>query len=95
MIKNLCALLLSMLIPVLLFSIVWQSHRYVTLEKEIALLEKEQQRIVEDNRRMISGISVLSAPERIQRVAVEDMGMRKAETHEIMRISLSKGGLGG
>lgn len=95
MIKNVCALLLAIAIPVLLFSIVWQSHRYASLERDIARIEREQQRLVEENRRMISGISVLSTPERIQRVATEDLGMRKAETHEIMRISISKGGLGG
>lgn len=95
MIKNICALLLAIAIPVLLFSIVWQSHRYTSLEREIVRIEREQQLLVEENRRMISGISVLSTPERIQRVATEDLGMRKAETYEIMRISISKGGLGG
>ena len=95
MIKNLCAFVLLMMIFVFLFAMVWQSYQYSRLEREITRLERQQAQIVEDNRRMISGITVLSTPERIQRVAVEELGMRKAETHEITRISISRGGLGG
>lgn len=95
MIKNFCAIVISLLIPVMLFALVWQSHQYTQLQDEIADIEQQQYALVEENRRMISGISVLSAPERIQRVASEELGMRKAETHEIMRIALSGGALGG
>ncbi len=95
MIKNACALILALMIPAILFAMVWQSYRYSQLEREIARIEQEQYAIIEENRRMISGISVLSTPERISTVAVEDLDMRKAETKEILRISISRGGLGG
>lgn len=95
MIKNLFALFLSMTIPFLLFGTVWQSYRYTVLDREVSRIEREQYNLIEENRRIISEISVLSTPERIERVAVEDLRMRKAETNEIMRIALSEGGLGG
>lgn len=95
MIRNACALILSLMIPVILFAMVWQSYRYSQLEREIARIEQQQYEIIDENRRLISGISVLSTPERISSVAVEDLGMRKAETKEILRISISRGGLGG
>ncbi len=95
MIKNFCAFALSLMIPAMLFAMVWQSYRYSQLERELARVEKLQYEIIEENRRMISGISVLSTPERISRVATEDLGMRKAEAKEITRIAISRGGLGG
>ncbi|HOF84323.1 MAG TPA: cell division protein FtsL [Treponemataceae bacterium] len=95
MIRNACALILSLMIPAILFAMVWQSYRYSQLEREIARIEQQQYEIIDENRRLISGISVLSTPERISSVAVEDLGMRKAETKEILRISISRGGLGG
>lgn len=95
MIKKIFALLLAMMIPVLLFGTVWQSYRYTVLSRDISRLERKQYVLIEENRRIISEISVLSTPERIERVAVEDLLMRKAKTNEIMRISLSEGGLGG
>ncbi len=95
MIKNACALILSLMIPAILFAMVWQSYRYSQLEREIARIEQQQYEIIDENRRLISGISVLSTPERISSVAVEDLGMRKVETKEILRISISRGGLGG
>jgi cell division protein FtsL len=95
MIKNIAFIVMSIAIPFFLFCSVWQSGRYARLETEIVLLEREQIELIAVNRRIISGISVLSAPERIEKVAVEDLAMRKAQAEEITRISLKKGNLGG
>jgi len=95
MIKNVCAIFLTLLIPAFLLAGVWQSSRYSRLESDVRSFDERQYEIIAMNKRLISGISVLSTPERIEKVAVEDLGMRKAAPGEIMRIELKKGGLGG
>ena len=95
MIKNVSVFLLTIAIPFVLFASVWQSSRYARLEAEVQRLEREQYEIIIGNKRLVSGISVLSTPERIEKVAVEDLKMRKARPNEIMRIELKKGDLGG
>jgi cell division protein FtsL len=95
MMKNVCTILMTLAIPAFLFAGVWQSSRYNRLENEVRQLDKEQYEVILQNKRLISGISVLSTPERIEKVAVQDLKMRKALPIEIMRIELKKGGLGG
>lgn len=93
--KNVATLCMTLAIPAALFTGVWQTSRYARLENEISRMDKEQYEVIALNRRLLSGISVLSTPERIEKVAVEDLKMRKALPSEIMRIELSKGELGG
>ncbi len=95
MIKSCATVLLALGIPLMLSGGVWQSFRYSRLETEIRNMEKEQYSVIQDNNRMISGITVLSTPERIERVAVQDLSMRKARPEEIMRIELEGGHVGG
>ena len=54
MIRNACALILSLMIPAILFAMVWQSYRYSQLEREIARIEQQQYEIIDENRRLIS-----------------------------------------
>ncbi len=95
MMKNVCAVILTLMIPALLLVGVWQSSRYSRLEAEVRTLDERQYEVIALNKRLISGISVLSTPERIEKVAVENLGMRKAQADEIMRIELKRAELGG
>ena len=91
MFKNTIAVLLVLMIPFFLFFAVWQGMEYSSLELEVRQLEQEQYEVIEMNRRFISGVTVLSSPGRIEKLAVEDLGMRKAEAGEIMRIEMREG----
>ncbi|MBN1616694.1 MAG: cell division protein FtsL [Spirochaetales bacterium] len=93
--KKLLAVLLVVAIPLCLLCTVWQSSRYVSLESELSRMEKEQYEVIRVNNRLISGITILSTPERIEKVATEDLGMRKARADEILRIELKRGNIGG
>ncbi|ULQ60173.1 cell division protein FtsL [Brucepastera parasyntrophica] len=95
MIKNIATLLIVISIPAVLFAGILQTGRYGALESEVRQLNTEQHEVIAENKKLISGITVLSTPERIEKIAVEDLAMRKAKPEEIMRIELKRGELGG
>ena len=51
-------------------------------------MEKKQIELVEQNRKLISDISVLSSSERIEKIAEGELGMRKANTEDIVRVEI-------
>lgn len=89
--KNVVLVILALCVPVLLALHGFQSNRYKNLENELKDLEKKQTELIEQNRQLISEISVLSSSERIERIAVEELGMRKVDSSEIIRVEV-KGG---
>ncbi|MBP3366833.1 MAG: cell division protein FtsL [Treponema sp.] len=90
--KNLLMIALALGIPGLLIFNGIQSGKYRTLRKEVAELEKRQERLIEENKKLITDISVLSSSDRIETIAENDLGMRKAETEEIVRVEIRKKG---
>lgn len=95
MMKNIGYALLVIAMPLMLFAAAWQSSRYSSLQRETASLEKKQTEIIDSNKHLISGISILSAPDRIERMAQDELSMRKVRKDEILRIALRKESLGG
>ena len=57
----------------LFFVNVWQSFRYSTVERQVAKMEAEQMDVFEENKRLIAGIALLESPERLQRIATEQL----------------------
>jgi cell division protein FtsL len=78
-------------IPLLLGLVSWQSARYGDLERELERLLKSQQEWIENNKRLIAGISLLSAPDRIEHIARDELGLEKKEPEEVLLIHI-KGG---
>ena len=88
--KHLLAFILTVSIPCLFFLTVKQSQVYNTLEREVNAYNDEQNRLIAENKRKISAISILSKPQRIEKIAVEELDMHKADSSQIIRISLDK-----
>ena len=88
--KQLLALILTVSIPCLFFFTVKQSQVYNILEREVNAYNDEQNRLIAESKRKISAISILSKPQRIDKIAVEALGMHKADSSQIIRISLDK-----
>ncbi len=88
--KHFLAFLFTLSVPCLLVVTIRQSWAYDSIEKEIRAYDKEQHRLITENKRKISGISILSKPQRIEKIAVEELKMKKAESEDIIRISLEK-----
>jgi cell division protein FtsL len=79
-------------IPLLLGLASWQSARYGDLERELRQLEKNQQEWVENNKRLIAGISLLSSPDRIEHIARDELGMEKKQPEEVLLIHITGSG---
>ena len=88
--RNVIAVLLTLGIPLFLFLSVWQSSRCIKVEKAIQDYDKEQYRLIEENKRKISAISILLRNERIEKIAMQTFNMRKAESNEILRVEFEK-----
>mgnify|MGYP001019417180 FL=1 len=86
--KRLAALILTVSIPYLFFLTVKQSQVYNALEREVNAYNDEQNRLIAENKRKISAISILSKPQRIEKIAVEELNMQKADSSDIIRVSL-------
>ncbi|WP_147634577.1 cell division protein FtsL [Treponema pectinovorum] len=82
------AYLIAILIPLLLVLQAFQSYRYKKLMSEIRALEKKQVELVDQNRKLISDISVLSSSDRIEKIAKDELGMHKAGTGDIVRVEI-------
>ena len=80
--------LLAASIPVFLAVLGAQSQQSGQFKGEIAGLEREQAELVEENKNLITGISVLAGADRIEALASGQLGMRPAESSEIIRVEM-------
>ena len=81
-------LLTAIGIPSLLAVNAYQSRRFAELQGEIKRLEREQAELVEETKTLITGISVLAGADRIEALASGQLGMRPAESSEIIRVEM-------
>lgn len=81
---------MAVLIPGLLILNAVQAERYMKIEREVKELEKKQVQLVEENKKLITDISILSSAQRIGNIAENELEMHKAETEEIVRVEMTK-----
>ena len=82
--------LLVFTIPVFLGLTVWQSLRYTALNREVVRMEAVQKELVEKNKWFIAEIAKFSSSERIENVAVRDLGLSKAQPENVLQISIDR-----
>lgn len=87
-IRTIVVCFIALCIPALLVVDGIQSRRYKELQDEVANLEQKQEDLVEQNKKLITDISLLSSSDRIEKIAQEDLNMRQAETDEIVRVEM-------
>ncbi|MBO7122903.1 MAG: cell division protein FtsL [Treponema sp.] len=80
----------AILVPLLFALNAMQAARYMKVQSEVKALEQKQVELVEENKRLITDISLLSSGERIGKIAEEELGMRKAESEEIVRVEMRR-----
>lgn len=81
--------LLAASVPAMLILYGLQAKKYKDLTKEVIELERKQEKLIEENKRIVSEISVLTNAERIEKIAVEELGMHKAEAEDIVRVEMT------
>jgi cell division protein FtsL len=89
--KKLGLLAAAFCVPVLLGLNVAQAYRYTALKAELQSLEAQQLEWVENNKRLITAISALESPERIEKIANEALGLKKAATEDTLRVEVGNG----
>ncbi len=80
----------AILIPALLILNAIQAERYMKIEREVRELEKKQIQLVEENKKLLTDISLLSSGQRIGNIAENELGMHEAQTEEIVRVEMAK-----
>ena len=80
--------LLALCIPGALAVGGMRSRKYADLNKDVTDLETRQQALVDENKNLITDISLLSSTDRIERIADQELGMRQAESEEIVRVQM-------
>jgi cell division protein FtsL len=73
-------------VPLFLAMTAWQSARYSDLERQTRLLEAAQEKLVEQNKRLIADIAGLTTLERVERVALHDLRLSKIQPENVLQI---------
>ena len=79
-------------VPVILMVQFYQGYRYTITWQQGQELKELQEVYFEENRKILAGITVYSAPERIYRVAMEILGLKKIESDRRLLINFPEGG---
>ena len=90
LIWKIATIVCALLVPLLFALNAMQAARYMKVQNEVKALEQKQVELVEENKRLITDISLLSSGERIGKIAEEELGMRKAESEEIVRVEMKR-----
>lgn len=89
-VKTVFYIVIAVMIPGLLILNAIQAERYMKIQREVEELEKKQIKLVEENKKLITDISLLSSAQRIGNIAENELDMHKAETEEIVRVEMNK-----
>jgi hypothetical protein len=79
---------LALTLPLFLGVSVWQARKYAALQRDVRALEVTQEEWIEGNKRLIAGIILFSSPNRIGRIASEELGLTKKQPEEILQIRI-------
>ena len=82
---------LAFTIPLFLGLLVWQSNRYQNLNRELVRLEQLQEEWVESNKRLIADIEEYSSPERIEKIAKNQLGLHKIRPENLLQVNIVEG----
>ncbi len=91
-IKTIILCIVALLIPAMLIVDGIQARKYSDLREQVLQLEDRQAELIEENKKLITDISILASADRIEELAQDKLDMRKAETDEIIRVEIKDAG---
>jgi cell division protein FtsL len=90
--KKAVLLACAALLPMVIFANVWQAARYARLKDEVESKTQAQAQWLEQNKRLITGLAVLSSPERIEKIARDEFKLEKIQPERSRTVEFSKPG---
>jgi hypothetical protein len=87
--RRLLLLVLVLTVPVLLSLETWQAFRYRKLQQEVRELEEQQREWIETNKKVLANISLFRSPDRIEKLALEELGLTELEAERLLRIEIA------
>jgi cell division protein FtsL len=81
---------MALSLPLALGAVIWQSARYSTLKSEVKALVERQEEWVDNNKRLISDIAVLSSSARIEELARSNLMLEKKPPEDVLQVVISK-----
>ena len=81
---------ITLTIPLFLGLTAWQSARYSDLEKQTKKLELDQENWVESNKHLIADIAILTTSEKVERIALEGMGLSKIQPENVLQVWIER-----
>ena len=85
---------LALVLGGLLFLNTWEGYRFERLRRDVQQLEAEQRDWLEQNKKLVAALAVLGSPQRIDRLAGGELGLRKAERSSLTTVVVPREGAG-
>jgi cell division protein FtsL len=86
--KQVLIYVLALSMPLAMGLVALQSAHYTGLARQVAALNREQEDVIEVNKRLIMDIAALSSPERIEKIAKEELGLKQAPPEAVMQVRI-------
>jgi hypothetical protein len=81
---------MALSLPLTLGAAVWQSARYSALKNEVRALAERQEEWIDNNKRVISDIAVLSSSARIEEFARSNPALEKKPPEDVLQVIISR-----
>jgi cell division protein FtsL len=77
---------MALSLPLLLGIVIWQSARYSALNDEMEILVERQEEWIDNNKRLIRDITVLSSSSRIEEFARSNLMLEKKPPEDVLQV---------
>jgi cell division protein FtsL len=81
---------MALSLPLLLGVVVWQSARYSSLKKEMNILAERQEEWIDNNKRLIMDMAILSSSARIEEFAKSNPMLEKKRPEDVLQVIIHK-----
>jgi cell division protein FtsL len=88
--KKILLYAMALSLPLTLGAVIWQSARYSALKNEVKALATQQEEWVDNNKRVITDIAVLSSSARIETFAKSNLALEKKPPEDVLQVIISR-----
>ncbi|MDR0684060.1 MAG: cell division protein FtsL [Spirochaetaceae bacterium] len=81
---------MALSLPLLMGAVIWQSARYSTLKKEMKILAERQEEWIDNNKRLIMDVAVLSSSARIEEFARSNLMLEKKRPEDVLQVIIHR-----